>query len=301
MSRILVTGARGFIGRHCISRLAARGFEVHALRSGRTGPLEGAATAVWQIADLLGETSAEALIERVRPTHLLHLAWVTTPGAYWESPENLQWSSATRRLLDAFARAGGRRAVGVGSSAEYDWSAGRCSESGTPLGTASAYARAKDSVRRHLLDLGPDVSTAWARVFWVYGPAEARTRLVPSIVLNLLHDGIAKCSSGTQRRDYLYVEDVAEALVALAASDVRGAVNVGSGDAIAVRDLALRIGTVLAAADRIRFEDAAAEVPLVVADVARLRFEVGFEPRFDLDEGIARTIAWWKAAEAGRG
>ncbi len=299
--RVLLTGARGFIGRHCVSRLAARGFEVHAVRSGRGAAPEDAAEAVWHACDLLDATAPEALALRLRPTHLLHLAWITTPGEYWESPENLLWAEATRRLLDAFARAGGRRAMATGSGAEYDWSEGRCHEETTALGAASAYARAKDSVRRHLATHEPELSTAWARIFWVYGPDEEPRRLVPSIVLALLRGGIAECSGGAQRRDFLYVADVAEALVALLASDVRGAVNVGSGEAIAVRDLALRIGAALGAAERIRFGDAGAEVPLVVADVARLRHEVGFRPRFDLDEGIARTIAWWKSVGTGRG
>ncbi len=299
--RALLTGARGFIGRHCIPRLAARGFEVHAVRSGRGAPPEGALGAVWHAGDLLDEATVEALIARVRPTHLLHLAWVTTPGAYWESPENLRWAEATCRLLDAFARAGGRRVVATGSGAEYGWSAGRCREETTPLGGTSVYARAKDSVRRHLATLEPELSTAWARIFWVYGPDEEPRRLVPSIVLGLLRGGIAECSDGAQRRDFLYVADVAEALVALLASGVHGAVNVASGEGVAVRDLALRIGAALGASDRIRFGGASAEVPLVVADVARLRLEVGFRPRFDLDEGIARTIAWWKSVGAGRG
>jgi len=298
--RILLTGAHGFIGRHCIPRLAARGFEMHAVGSGRSPPPEGAAGAVWHTCDLLDEAAAEALIERVRPTQLLHLAWVTTPGAYWDSPDNLRWAEATRHLFDAFARAGGHRVVATGSGAEYDWTEGRCREETTAVGGASVFARAKDSVRRQLATFEPELSTAWARIFWVYGPNEDPRRLVPSIVLSLLRGGIAECSSGTQRRDFLYVADVAEALVALLASGVRGAVNVGSGEAIAVRDLALRIGAALGASDRIRFGGASAEVPLVVADVARLRHEVGFRPRFDLDEGIARTIAWWKSVGAGR-
>jgi nucleoside-diphosphate-sugar epimerase len=295
MSRILLTGARGFIGRHCLPELEARGFEVHALTRSADAPGR-ASSAVWHRGDLLAPGEAEALIERIRPTHLLHLAWITTPSLYWEAPENLRWADATRRLLGAFVRAGGRRAVAAGSCAEYDWTAGRCNEWSTPLRAGSAYAVAKDAVRRHLAALEPELSAAWARIFWVYGPHEEPRRLVPSIIRSLLRGEVAECSSGAHRRDFLHVGDVAEALVGLVMSEIRGAVNVGSGEAVAVREVALKIGAALGAVDRIRFGAAACkEAPLVVADTTRLRCEVGFRPRVDLDRGLRSAIEWWRS------
>ena len=114
MSRILLTGATGFIGRHVLPRLKG---EVHAVT---TRPPPAGDSVRWHRADLL--SSAEIVAE-VRPEVLVHLAWYVEPGRYWTAPENIQWVEASLALLRAFAGAGGRRAVVAGTSAEYDWHA----------------------------------------------------------------------------------------------------------------------------------------------------------------------------------
>jgi nucleoside-diphosphate-sugar epimerase len=124
--RVLVTGATGLIGRHLAAPLAARGYEVVTLSRHR-GDLCG---------DLIADP--EGVAERAGADHLLHLAWHDAPTGRWTAAENLDWVVATLRLLRAFARHGGRRAVLVGSCAEYDWSgAGRLSET-APLRPAGA-------------------------------------------------------------------------------------------------------------------------------------------------------------------
>jgi nucleoside-diphosphate-sugar epimerase len=133
-------------------------------------------------------------------------------------------------------------------------------------------------------------------VFFLYGPHEPPQRLVPSVIRALLAGEPAECSSGEQRRDFLYVEDVADALVAITESGVTGPVNVGSGVSIAVRDLVARIAEEQGGAASIRWgvrPAAEGEPPLVVADVGRLRREVGWQPRWDLKAGLRRTVQWW--------
>ena len=70
-------------------------------------------------------------------------AWNVTPGQYWTSPENHAWRTATAALARAFYDAGGRRFVGAGTCAEYDWSGGLCDELTTPLEPATLYGEAK--------------------------------------------------------------------------------------------------------------------------------------------------------------
>ena len=116
MKRVVVTGARGFVGRHCLPLLLARGYEVHAV-STRPGPTADDDVR-WHQVDLLDGAAAPALIDAVHPSHLLHLAWCTDHGAYWTSPQNLQWVETTLALARAFSRTG-RRIVMAGTCAEY--------------------------------------------------------------------------------------------------------------------------------------------------------------------------------------
>src|SRR3954462_4621974 len=99
--RVLVTGATGFIGRATVPLLRERGFDVYTVG---TSPPAGAPER-HEVLDLLSGGSGE-LMQRIRPTHLLHLAWCTQPG-YRHSPENYQWVGASLDLAREFARAGG--------------------------------------------------------------------------------------------------------------------------------------------------------------------------------------------------
>src|SRR5262249_55949600 len=114
MRTILVTGA-GFIGWPCLEKLVGQGVEVHALT--RTGPCPAGVHA--HRLDLMDSAEVANLLAQTQPSHLLHLAWITTPGQYVTSPENLAWVEASLRLLRLFAQNGGRRAVLVGSCFEY--------------------------------------------------------------------------------------------------------------------------------------------------------------------------------------
>jgi nucleoside-diphosphate-sugar epimerase len=297
MERVLITGASGFIGRCCLPGIAARAGLVHAVsRSGLPGfPAPVRAHAV----DLLDARAAAGLVAEVRPTHLLHLAWFAKHGQFWASPENLRWVEASLNLLRAFAAHGGRRVVIAGSCAEYDWTGdGHCREGVTPLRPASLYGVCKDALRAvsEAYARTAGLSLAWGRVFFLYGPGEHPDRLVPSVIRSLLAGEPARCSDGTQRRDYLHVQDVAEAFVALLASDVTGPVNIGSGEGVPVAAIVRQIGASLKRPDLIRLGGLparAGDPPLIEADTRRLREEVGWRPRLDLERGLTDAIRWW--------
>lgn len=282
MKSVLVTGATGWIGRHTLEPLVAAGFEVHGVHH-RTEPLDVGGVR-WHRADLLREDLP------VETSHLLHLAWFAAPGAFWDAPENRAWLEASRRLMSRF---GGERIVAAGTCAEYDWSAGVCLEHKTPLAPRGLYGRCKNDLRRFLERL--PVSSAWGRVFFLFGPHEPREKLVAATVLALLDGRQADLSDGRQRRDYLHVADVGTAFARLVASTVEGPVNIGSGVAVAVRTLAELAARESGRPDFLRFGPPAPEPPLVVADTRRLRDEVRWSPRFDVASGIADTVRWWRA------
>lgn len=310
--RVLVTGAGGFIGRNSLEPLRAAGFDVHAVLSSggaARAPARARAPAPDGVsvhrADLLNAGEIDALIGSVHPTHLLHFAWIATPGIYWRSAENYRWLCASTHLLGAFEAAGGVRAVMAGSCAEYDWSkAGVCDERNTPLADgpgsgATPYAECKIAMSRVLEQFGRAhrLSTAWGRIFFQFGPGEDPRRLISSVIIDLLSGREAACTPGTQIRSFLHVEDVGAAFAALLIGDVEGAVNVGSADRITIADLLGRIAERIGRRDLIKLGARAmprSEPPLLVPALGRLHSEVGFEPRWSLDLGLADTISWWR-------
>jgi nucleoside-diphosphate-sugar epimerase len=297
MKRVLLTGATGFIGRHCLPLLLERGYEVHAVSS--ASPVESPPDVRWYQVDLLDLALASTLVAEVQPTHLLHLAWLTTPGKYWTSPQNLRWVQASLELLQAFARCGGRRVVMAGTCAEYDWEYGYCSEKTTPLRPTTLYGTCKHSLQMTLEAFADQtgLSSAWGRIFFLYGPYEHPDRLVSSVVRALLQGQPARCTHGNQIRDFLYVEDVADAFVALLESDNRGAVNIASGYPVVLKDVVWKIADKLDRRDLIQLGAVAApasEPPLIVGDARLLKGGVGWLPKFDLDSGVEQTLDWWR-------
>jgi len=297
MKRLLLTGATGFIGRHCLPLLLAKGYEVHGVSLSHRE--EAASDVTWHKVDLLDTGSIADLLARVRPTHLLHLAWTTAPGEYWTALENVRWVQASLELLQHFAARGGQRAVMAGTCAEYDWSDGYCSEFKTPLKPRTLYGASKHALQILTESFAEQtgLSVGWGRIFFLYGQHEHPQRLVSYVIRSILQRGLVLCSHGEQLRDFLYVKDVAAAFVSLLESDVRGAVNIGSGEAVTLKDLIYKIADKLHGRELVRLgavQVSADEPLLLLPAVERLRDEVGWTPQYSLDEGLEETIKWWK-------
>jgi nucleoside-diphosphate-sugar epimerase len=300
--RVLVTGAGGFIGRNSLEPLRAAGYEVHAVLSPQSAAPGGARV---HRADLLDLGAIDHLIGAVRPTHLLHFAWIATPGLYSGSAENYRWLAASQHLLRSFRAAGGGRTVMAGSCAEYDWSRAQvCNERTSPLAShskdaVSAYAECKLALQRDLEDFGraQGLSTAWGRIFFQFGPHEHPQRLVASVIVNLLLGRDALCTHGRQLRSFLHVADVGCAFAALLNSEVAGPVNIGSGERIELAELLEAAARQIGRPELLKLGARSAppgEPAVLLPDIGRLRDEVGFKPRWTLDAGLADAIDWWR-------
>jgi nucleoside-diphosphate-sugar epimerase len=253
----------------------------------------------WHQLDLLQPGCAAELLRQLRPDYALHLAWYAIPGKFWEARENLDWVQASIEFLCAFADQGGKRIVAAGTCAEYNSSAGECVENVTPLLPATLYGACKHAVERilHAFSRQTHMSSAWGRIFYLYGPHEPPVRLVAYVINSLLRGEPALCSEGRQILDFIHVEDAASAFVALLESEVQGPVNVGSGRPVAVRDVLQEIGRQLGRSELIHFgaRPETSEPERFWANTQRLNREVGWAPRYDLPSGIAQTIEWWRA------
>jgi nucleoside-diphosphate-sugar epimerase len=300
VTRVLVSGASGFVGLPLLEHLARKDIELHALCTGAAAP--ATAGVRWHRLDLFDTAAVDALIDELAPERLVHLAWCTEHGRYWRAPENLAWVEHSLHLLHAFVRCGGRRAVLLGTCAEYDWSAahGALLESRPTLAPATLYGVAKDALRRVASAYAEEqgVELAWGRLFFLYGPREQPARLVPSVIRALLAGEPVATSSGQQIRDFMHVHDVAGAVAALLDSSVVGPVNIASGVGVTVGEVVAEIVRLVGRPELVQsgaLPERDGDPPLLLADVTRLHDEVGFRPRWTLTEGLAATVRWWQA------
>jgi len=296
LKRVLLTGADGYIGRHMPGDLAARGYQVHAVSRTSKADTPGIS---WHAANLLDDAETQSLLSSVRATHLVHLAWVTEPGVYWQSPLNDDWLRASTALIEGFAEAGGTRAVLAGTCAEYDWADGHCVEDLTPLSGQSRYATAKLALRDAATALAKRSSFrfAWARIFFSFGPFEQPERLVPAVIRALLEGERARCSDPGLLRDFMYAPDVAHAISAVLDSDFTGDINIASGRPLTLEQLVGAIAAKLGGSDRIDFGHYPRrpdDPDRITADTSRLNDVIGWTPAYDLDTALEHTIAWWQ-------
>lgn len=295
--RLLMTGTSGFIGHPCVQELTRLGYEIHAVSATRRDNTD---SIIWHHVDILDSEKVMDLCAQVRASHLLHLAWFVEPG-YKTAIDNIAWITASMHLLQAFYNNGGRRAVFAGTCFEYDLNSGLLIEDRTPKGPHTVYGASKHTLQELVRNFAEtsDLSVAWARIFYLYGPRENPQRLVSSVINTLLNGERAACSEGRQVLDFLHVSDVASALVAVLESNAQGAVNIGSGNPVSVRELVYTTAELLSAGDRVDFgaRPTPANEPLViVANTDRLNNDIGWSPRFTLASGLLNTIEWWRNA-----
>ena len=221
MTKVALTGATGFIGRHVLAELRTRSVEVHADRL-----------------DLHG-VHGDAFAQLGSPDVLIHLAWGGLPN-YRDRKHSSLELPAQRRFLGAMIAGGLKRLVATGTCAEYGMREGELDEA-LQAEPRLEYAKAKDSLRRWLEGEQREHGFAltWARLFYMYGDGQPEFSLLPQLARAAERgDRTFPMSGGEQQRDYMPVTDVARDLVSLALNGRdNGIVNVCSGRPISILQL----------------------------------------------------------------
>lgn len=298
MKKVIVTGATGFIGRQVLEILQSRSiYEIHGVRL-NTPPLDNSAI-TWHQVDLLDAKQVDRLISNIRPDFLVHLAWYVVHGQYWDSDKNFFWENASIDLIKKFYENGGKRMVGAGTCAEYQWVRHKLSENASILKPKTIYGKCKLRVGSFLDEYSKKykLSSVWGRIFFLYGPYEDPFRIVPYVIRSLLKNEFVRCTHGEQIRDFLYVKDVASAFVALLESNIGGVINIGSGKPVALKSIILKIADMLNCPELIKLGAVPAlpnDPQILIPDVQKLVEIVKWKPKFDLEMGLKNTIAWWR-------
>jgi nucleoside-diphosphate-sugar epimerase len=297
MTKVLVTGATGFIGGALVRRLATEGHQVVALHGARPATLIGPGIE-WRRLDLLRATQDEsaALVREIGATHCVHAAWYTNHTDYLVADVNHDWAAASLRLARGFRAGGGRRFVALGTCLEYDQNAdgGIFSELRTPLRPDTLYARCKADTFAALSQWwqAQDGGGAWARVFFVYGPGDRAGRLIPDILSRLARGERGRARFGGLRRDYIHVDDLAAQLVRIALSEVEGPINTGTGEAAKIADIFHLAGALTGLPDLVEVNDwiGDGQSARIQADMDRFRSEVGALQARSLRDGLRDLV-----------
>lgn len=307
--KFLVTGCAGFIGGHMLELLLEKGCPTVGVDNFSTGKKENMAHVSGRFEFIEGDLCDPAIARRAVQgvTHVIHLASIpSVPRSVANPLENMHSSvTSTVTLFEAAAKAGVTRVVQASSSAIYGDSPELPKTEDMLPKALSPYAAAKLAQEYYgqafAESLGLDVASM--RYFNVFGPRQdprsEYAAVIPKFITILLSGGTPTIfGDGTQTRDFIYVENVVQANFAAAVhpEPVRGAAfNVATGEKIDLNALAAKIASLLGSGVKAVHGPARqGEVPHSVAAIDRASRVLGFTPAIDFEEGLRRTIAFFK-------
>lgn len=290
-----MTGGAGFIGSHVVDQLVTTGADVQVVDDLSKGRREYVPDPVKLHPLSVLDDGLDDICQSFDPTRIIHLAAIHYIPYCNQNPEETVEANVygTRQLLNTARRLDNLDSVVFTSSAAVYPPREKPNPVTSTTGPVDIYGTTKllgeDLLQLFHAETG--VRSISARLFNVYGPRETNPHLIPEII-EQVRDGANTIKLGnlTPRRDFIYVNDVAEALLELAAgADIYRAYNVGSGTTYSVHEVAELIGevmgkdlTICQETDRTRESDR----PHLEADISRIRSEVGWEPTVDFPAGL---------------
>jgi nucleoside-diphosphate-sugar epimerase len=299
--KLLITGVGGFVGAAVAKAAIAAGHEVvGTIRV--SGNMERIARLRQVITlvelDLRDVKAVSLAVAAHAPEAIIHVAWSginkRMRSARLQITDNIESSCA---LLEAGIASGIEKFVGLGSQGEYGPLISKISERDLPQ-PSSLYGAAKLSVMHLTRELASQagVSFTWLRLFSAYGPRDNPACFIPALIESILNGQSPRTTLGTQRWDYLYIDDVASGVLAATVdSKASGIFNLGSGQPVQIREIIESIRDRIAPSMELKL----GELPYppdqiwhMEADISRLTTTTGWRPRIDLAAGLDQTIAW---------
>jgi UDP-glucose 4-epimerase len=306
-SRVLVTGATGFIGSHLTRRLVELGAEVHALTSTVSSVYPVRLVDVRNRITLHGGNlndagAMAALVEHARPRLVFHLGAYTHVGKSWERVDECIQTNVhgTVALLQALARTDYERFVYTSTSEVYGDVPVPFREDAV-VDPLSPYSVSKYAGERfcRMLHRGRSWPIVVVRPFNAYGPAQSPDRIIPEIVVKALRRERLAMTQGRQTREFNYVGDLVEGfLLAATVPGIEGDVfNLGGGDEVSMRDLARIILDLMGnpiEAELGALPDRPTEIWSMRSDATKARERLGLPAFRSLAEGLRPTIDWYR-------
>jgi len=232
-TKILLTGASGFIGKHCLDYLRSSNNHIYCLS--RSERVSNETNVTWLPCDILDETRVASLVQDIRPDYLIHCAWYVEHQKFWHSPLNQDYVFATAELWKHFISCNGKKAVFLGSCAEI-------LEQQSASQSTTIYGRSK-LITSNLISLisectGHSSSFVWGRIFGLYGPGEHPLRIVPYLLNSYLAKETPEVKTPFLTYDFIYVKNLAKMIVDSLFSEVYGIIDFGQESNFSIHALA---------------------------------------------------------------
>ena len=313
MKRVLVTGAAGFIGSHLTDALLARGDEVLGLdefndyydpavkRGNLAGALAQPGFALVE-ADICDEAALRAAFERFRPEVVVHLAARAGVRPSLQDPNLYHRVNVIggQHILDACRDFGPSHLVFASSSSVYGGStAVPFTEDDPVMRPISPYAATKrmNELQAHVYSHLYGLHVTMLRFFTVYGPRQRPDMAIHKFTRNLLRgEPIPVFGDGSTRRDYTYIDDIVQGLLGCVDTPLRYEIlNLGESRTTTLAELVEMVARHAGRPPVIDRRPAQpGDVEITYADISRARRLVGYAPRFEMDEGVRRFVAWYR-------
>lgn len=298
-NRLLVIGGTGFIGRHLCIEAQKRGYIVTCLSLNKPkDPVQGIRYITGNISCL---PIAEEFKEGLKFEYVINTAGYIDHSGFWSGGRKVidAHLAGTINLVYLCDRTILKKFIQIGSSDEYGISPAPQSEDKReePI---SPYSFAK-TASIHLLQMlwrSEQFPAVALRLFLVYGPEQGKKRFLPQLILGCIHNTAFPVSKGMQLRDFCYVDDVVNAiLMTLESSTVCGEViNIASGTPIKIREMIKRIRNLIGTGEPLfgQIPSRSGESMMLYANIEKAKLLMNWEPRISLDEGLKKTIEWYK-------
>jgi UDP-glucose 4-epimerase len=300
--RVLITGGAGFLGAALTHRLVQGGHRVQVLDDLSAGdPARLPKEVHFTRGDVRDVPRLWTLLRDVECVYHLAARVFVAESVLYPREYNDVNVGGTVSVMEAMRDAGVNRVVFTSSGAIYGNQTHQPVHEELEPDPDSPYAVSKLAAEHYVRTIGRlwGIETVILRVFNTYGPGQFapvyRAPVIPALMKQALRGGsLVIFGDGSQSRDFVYVDDVVDALVAAAtAKDIdRAIINVGSGQEISINELAQRIGAVTRRSGRILYSQReSGGVPRLVADLTLAREKLGFRPCISLEEGLRRLLA----------
>jgi dTDP-6-deoxy-L-talose 4-dehydrogenase (NAD+) len=271
MTRVLITGANGFVGRQITRSLDTEDIDlIPVVRKGKENTVSNFKNVKKIITskDLFVEDESWWEEQCKDVDIVIHAAWYVETGKYQDSSKNIDCLLGSLKLAKGAAKAGVGRFLGLGTCAEYNQSQSVLTID-TPLKPLTIYAAAKASLFTILSQWLPreSVSFAWIRLFYLYGEGEDKKRLVPYVRSQILQGDFVDLTSGKQVRDFMDVIEAGKKIARISLTDQIGPINLCSGIPVTVRQFVEKIAAEYGRKDLLRFgvrEDNVFDPPSII-------------------------------------